>query len=84
MPSRDTIQARWSEIVAAVMAAGIPRDDLTIVAIIAGGQHLERGADAIDATVEVLPPVAGDENQLLVFVEEREARAHLGAVVVDQ
>ena len=37
---RDQIQQRWSEIVTAMMVAGIPRDELSILAIVAGAHHL--------------------------------------------
>ena len=38
--ARDQIHDRWSEIVAAMIVASIPRDELTILAIVAGAQHL--------------------------------------------
>ena len=38
----QAIQQRWSAILDAMMVAGIPRDDLSILAIIAGAQRLEQ------------------------------------------
>jgi hypothetical protein len=35
------IQIRWSEITRAIDNAGIPRDDLTIAALVIGGHMLE-------------------------------------------
>jgi len=35
------VQVRWNEIINAIDAAGIPRDDLSIVAIVAGAQLLQ-------------------------------------------
>jgi hypothetical protein len=38
----QAIQHRWSAILNAMMAAGILRDDLTILAIVVGAHHLEQ------------------------------------------
>ena len=38
----QAIQRRWTAIIDAMMVAGIPRDDLSILAIIAGAQRLEQ------------------------------------------
>jgi hypothetical protein len=37
---RQMIQDRWDEIVNAIDGAGIPRDDLSLLAIVAGAQVL--------------------------------------------
>ena len=36
------VQRRWTAIIDAMMVAGIPRDDLAMLAIIAGAQRLEQ------------------------------------------
>ena len=37
---RQKIQVRWNQIVIAIDAAGIPRDDLSLLAIVAGAELL--------------------------------------------
>ena len=37
---RQKVQERWNEIVSAIDAAGIPRDELSIYAIVVGAQLL--------------------------------------------
>ena len=37
---RQQIQFRWNEIVKAIEAAGIPRDELSLLAIVTGAQLL--------------------------------------------
>jgi hypothetical protein len=39
---RQAVQDRWSAILNAMMAAGIPRDDLTILASVVGAHHPEQ------------------------------------------
>ena len=39
---RQAIHRRWTAIIDAMMVAGIPRDDLSMLAMIAGAQRLEQ------------------------------------------
>ena len=53
---------------------GVGVDGVDDLDVAARRKPLERGADALDAAVEILTPVPGDEDQLLACVEEGEAR----------